>query len=102
MNIALGTDGMSSHNTADLFSDLKLAACLHKGIRRDPTAVTARQALEMATARAPWPWAGGTPGASCRVTGLISSWWTSRRPTWCPATTSQRTWSLLPTEPTWS
>ena len=64
VNIALGTDGMSSHNSADFFSDLKLAACLHKGIRQDPTAVTARQALYMATA-------GGALALGRRDTGRI-------------------------------
>ena len=49
VNVALGTDGMSSHNSADLFSDIKLAAALHCGTARDPMAVTALQALEMAT-----------------------------------------------------
>ena len=49
VNVALGTDGMSSHNSADLFSDMKLAAALHCGTARDPMAVTALQALEMAT-----------------------------------------------------
>ena len=49
VNVALGTDGMSSHNSADLFSDVKLAACLQAGVRRDPMALSARQALEMAT-----------------------------------------------------
>ena len=49
VNVALGTDGMSSHNSADLFSDIKLAACLHGGVSRDPRAVSALQALEMAT-----------------------------------------------------
>ncbi len=49
VNVALGTDGMSSHNGMDLFSDIKLAACLHNGVGRDPMALTARQALEMAT-----------------------------------------------------
>ncbi len=33
----------------DLFEEIKLAAVLHKGVDRDPMAVTARQALEMAT-----------------------------------------------------
>ena len=51
VNIALGTDGMSSHNSADLFADMKLAAVLHNGVSCDPAAVTARQALEMATVR---------------------------------------------------
>ena len=49
VNVALGTDGMSSHNSADLFADIKLAAALHCGTARDPMAVTALQALEMAT-----------------------------------------------------
>ena len=49
VNVALGTDGVSSHNSVDLFADMKLAAVLHNGVGRDPMAVTARQALEMAT-----------------------------------------------------
>jgi 5-methylthioadenosine/S-adenosylhomocysteine deaminase len=49
VNVALGTDGMSSHNSADLFDDMKLAALLHKGVGLDPMAVPTRQALEMAT-----------------------------------------------------
>ena len=49
VNVALGTDGMSSHNSADLFADLKLAALLHNGVGRDPMAMTTRQALELAT-----------------------------------------------------
>ena len=48
-NVALGTDGVASNNSHDLFEEIKLAAILHKGIGLDPTAVTARQALEMAT-----------------------------------------------------
>ena len=39
--MALGTDGMSSHNSADLFPEIKLAAILHNGVARDPMAVTA-------------------------------------------------------------
>ena len=49
VNVALGTDGMSSHNSADLFSDIKLAACLPCGVSRDPGAFSALQALETAT-----------------------------------------------------
>lgn len=51
VNVALGTDGVSSHNSVDLFADMKLAAILHNGVGRDPMAMTARQALEMATVR---------------------------------------------------
>lgn len=49
VNAALGTDGVSSHNSVDLFADMKLAAVLHNGAQCDPMAMTARQALEMAT-----------------------------------------------------
>ena len=49
VNVSLGTDGVSSHNSTDMFADLKLAAILHNGVARDPMAVTTRQALEMAT-----------------------------------------------------
>ena len=47
--VALGSDGMSSHNSADLFSDMKLAACLACGSGRDPLALGAWDVLEMAT-----------------------------------------------------
>ena len=49
VNVSLGTDGMSSHNSTDLFADMKLAAILHNGVSCDPMALTARNALEMAT-----------------------------------------------------
>ena len=50
VNVALGTDGVSSHNSTDMFADLKLAAILHNGVNCDPAAMTARKALFMATA----------------------------------------------------
>ncbi len=49
VNVALGTDGVSSHNSIDMFADMKLTAVLHNGVSCDPMALTARQALEMAT-----------------------------------------------------
>ena len=49
VNVCLGTDGVSSHNSTDLFADLKLTAVLHNGVSRDPLALTAPQALEAAT-----------------------------------------------------
>ena len=52
VNVALGTDGVSSNNSADLFEEIKLAAMLHKGVNLDPMTVTAHQALEMATVNA--------------------------------------------------
>lgn len=52
VNVALGTDGVSSHNSTDLFADIKLAAILHNGVACDPMAVTPYDALKMATVNA--------------------------------------------------
>ncbi len=49
VNVALGTDGVSSNNTTDLFEDMKIAAILQNGVRQDPMALTAWDAVEMAT-----------------------------------------------------
>ena len=49
VNVSLGTDGVASNNSHDLFEEIKLAAILHKGVSGDPAAVSALQALEMAT-----------------------------------------------------
>lgn len=49
INVTLGTDGMASNNSGDLFEEMKLAAILQKGISGNPTAVSALQALKMAT-----------------------------------------------------
>ena len=49
INITLGTDGMASNNTHDLFEEIKLASILQKCANEDPTVVPALQVLEMAT-----------------------------------------------------
>jgi len=49
INIALGTDGMASNNTHDLFEEIKLASILHKYAEKDPTALPAKEVLKMAT-----------------------------------------------------
>lgn len=49
VNVALGTDGVSSNNNQDVFEEMKLATMLHCGNTCDPLAVTSLQALEMAT-----------------------------------------------------
>ena len=49
VNVALGTDGVSSNNCTDLFGDLKLAAILQNGANCDPLALLPGEALEMAT-----------------------------------------------------
>ena len=50
VNVALGTDGVSSNNCTDLFGDLKIAAILQNGANCDPLALLPGEALEMATA----------------------------------------------------
>lgn len=49
VNVGLGTDGAVSNNDLDMFGEMRTAALLHKIARRDPTAVSAKQALWMAT-----------------------------------------------------
>ena len=49
INVALGTDGVSSSNNADMFESVKLAALLSNGSTLDPTSLTAWDALKMAT-----------------------------------------------------
>ncbi|HSC95263.1 MAG TPA: TRZ/ATZ family hydrolase [Burkholderiales bacterium] len=52
VNVGLGTDGAASNNRLDLFTEMRLAALLAKGMADDPTALPAHTALEMATVRA--------------------------------------------------
>ncbi len=49
VNVALGTDGVSSNNNHDLWEEVKLAAILHKGSTLDPQAISPLDALKMAT-----------------------------------------------------
>ena len=49
VNVALGTDGVSSNNCTDLFGEMKLAAILHNGAGHDPLALLPMDALRMAT-----------------------------------------------------
>ena len=49
INVALGTDGAASNNSLDMFAEMKLAALIHKGVRLDPTLISANTALSMAT-----------------------------------------------------
>jgi 5-methylthioadenosine/S-adenosylhomocysteine deaminase len=47
--VGLGTDGAASNNDLDMFEAMRQAAFLAKLVTRDPTAVPARVALDMAT-----------------------------------------------------
>lgn len=47
--VGLGTDGCSSNNKLDMFEEMQLAALLHKGNLQDPFAITAKEAIHLAT-----------------------------------------------------
>jgi 5-methylthioadenosine/S-adenosylhomocysteine deaminase len=47
--LGLGTDGAASNNDLDMFEAMRQASFLAKHATRDPTAVTAQQALDLAT-----------------------------------------------------
>lgn len=49
ITVGLGTDGAASNNTLDLFSDMRACALLHKVNNYDPTAISAREVVKMAT-----------------------------------------------------
>ena len=49
INVGLGTDGAASNNRLDMFAEMRLAALLAKGQSGDASAISAHQALEMAT-----------------------------------------------------
>ncbi len=49
INVGLGTDGVASNNNMDMFEEIKLFAILHKGISKDPTAISAAEAIYAAT-----------------------------------------------------
>ncbi len=49
VNVALGTDGAASNNTQDMFEVMKTAALLQRAKKQDANAITAGQALRMAT-----------------------------------------------------
>ena len=47
--VALGTDGASSNNSLDLLADVKFLALLQKHVQRDPSALPAGEAWDVAT-----------------------------------------------------
>ena len=51
VRVGLGTDGPGSNNSLDMFADLKTFALLQKNEARDPAAVSAEEAWEVATGR---------------------------------------------------
>ncbi len=49
VRVTFGTDGAASNNDLDLMSEMSTAAKLHKAVSGDPTVLSAREALLMAT-----------------------------------------------------
>jgi len=49
VRVTVGTDGAQSSNDLDMWTALRVNATLHKGVHQDPTLITAREALRMAT-----------------------------------------------------
>jgi 5-methylthioadenosine/S-adenosylhomocysteine deaminase len=49
LNVALGTDGAASNNMLDMFSEMRTAALLAKATADDASAISASEALHMAT-----------------------------------------------------
>ena len=49
INVALGTDGSASNNDLDMLGEMRTAALIAKAVAGDATAVSAAQALEMAS-----------------------------------------------------
>jgi 5-methylthioadenosine/S-adenosylhomocysteine deaminase len=51
VSVGLGTDGAASNNDLDMFEAMRVAALLHKHATVDPTTLSARTVVEMATIR---------------------------------------------------
>ncbi len=49
VSVGIGTDGAASNNDLDMFEAMRQAAFQQKLVTMDPTAITAAEALEMAT-----------------------------------------------------
>lgn len=49
ITVGIGTDGVASNNTLDMFSDIRTCALLHKVNDLEPTRTNAREVIKMAT-----------------------------------------------------
>ena len=49
INVCLGTDGAASNNSLNMFHELSLLTLIHKGVRKTPQCVSAREGFRIAT-----------------------------------------------------
>ncbi|QVK20710.1 amidohydrolase [Mycoplasmatota bacterium] len=49
INVTLGTDGTASNNNLNMFEEMHIAALIHKGKQNDPTVLSAKDIIKMAT-----------------------------------------------------
>ncbi len=49
INVCLGTDGAASNNSLNLFHEMSLLALIHKGVKRTPQCVSAKENIRIAT-----------------------------------------------------
>jgi len=67
VNVAIGTDGAASNNTLDVLDELRIATLLARGVTGDAAALTAHEALRMATLNAAHALALGDETGSIEV-----------------------------------
>ena len=49
VRVAIGTDGPASNNDLDMFSEMRSASLIQKGLKEDPTVLSAKEVFKMAT-----------------------------------------------------
>ncbi|MDE6972678.1 MAG: amidohydrolase [Lachnospiraceae bacterium] len=49
INVCIGTDGAASNNSLNLFHEMSLLALIHKGVKRTPQCISAKENIRIAT-----------------------------------------------------
>ena len=49
INVCLGTDGAASNNSLNMFHELRLLTLIHKGVKKTPQCISAKEGLRIAT-----------------------------------------------------